>query len=112
MLGMGACLHGLAHLEGNVVRVHSDLHHSAALVSNVQPRGAVWVGDLFPIPHIHGACQACIGIHKSQCAQSEEDARCTGMACSAKSCTARCIACVMKHRRLELPEQAICYSLL
>lgn len=65
-MGTGACLHGLAHLKGDVVRVHLDLHYLAALVSDVQPGGAVRVGDLLPSSHIHGACQACIAICESQ----------------------------------------------
>ena len=90
-----------------MVRVHPNLHRSAALVSNVQPRGAVWVGNLLPIFNIHGTCQRCIDIHKSQYALSQQEMLCTVTVCRAETCTAQCIACVTKHHRLKLYKQAI-----
>ena len=55
----GACLHSLAHLKGDVVCRHSDLHNCAILLSDVQAGRAVWVGHLVAIPGIHGTRQPC-----------------------------------------------------
>ena len=57
--GTRAHLHGLPHLERHMAGRDGDPGSRAVPVTDVQPCSRVRAGHLLPLPHVHGAHQAC-----------------------------------------------------